>query len=130
MKEYSAGAVIFHGNKVLVIHQKNGNHFGFPKGHIEPNEHVKDTAIREVFEEVGLRIKLLDVHYDIYYEPKPGVEKKVTYFLATSHTERLIIQTSEIHQAFWFDVQEAIKHLTYDNDKKVLLTLYDIFKRG
>ena len=49
----------------------------------------------EVFEEVGLHIKLLDVHYDIYYEPKPGVEKKVTYFLATSHTERLIIQTSE-----------------------------------
>ena len=43
--EKSCGAVIFEGDKVLVIQQVKG-HWGFPKGHVEDGETEVETAIR------------------------------------------------------------------------------------
>ena len=59
VKEVSAGAVVY--TKVddqylfLMIQNKNGNHFSFPKGHVEKNESDSmDTAKREVVKKLVL----------------------------------------------------------------------------
>ena len=54
--EYSCGAVLYTWRDgvpqyVLVY----DSHYGFPKGHIEPGESKKQTALREIFEETGIR---------------------------------------------------------------------------
>jgi len=45
----------------------NGN-WGFPKGHIENNETKEETAIREVFEETNVNIRII-----------PGFERLIKY---------------------------------------------------
>jgi len=132
--EYSVGSVVFYHDlkalQVLLIQQKNGLHIGFPKGHVEPNETKEDTALRETLEEVGLRIELTPHALDIRYTLPNGKEKKVTYFIAYSHTLMTTIQEEEIIWARFFFVEDALKMLTYDNDKYVLKTFINIIKEG
>jgi 8-oxo-dGTP pyrophosphatase MutT (NUDIX family) len=120
MKEISVGAIIFHEHNVLLIHQKHGDHIGFPKGHMEHQETPKMTALREVYEEVGLEVILTEITYDVFYQPSPKVSKKVTYYLAYAKETNLTIQSTEIHQAYWMDKVDALKQLTYQNDQDAL----------
>lgn len=43
----------------LVVKNKNGRHWGFPKGHMEYGESERQTALREVLEETGLKVEIL-----------------------------------------------------------------------
>ncbi len=60
--EKSCGAIVFTRKNgeihYCVIRQTNGD-YGFPKGHMEPEETEQETALREIFEEVGLKVQLL-----------------------------------------------------------------------
>ena len=56
--EKSCGAVIFDGDKVLVIQQVKG-HWGFPKGHVENGETEIETALREIKEETNLDVEII-----------------------------------------------------------------------
>ena len=66
-KEKCAGIIAYYYDvttnqfKFLVAHPggpffKNVQKYGFPKGHIEDGEHVKDVAIREFKEETGIDV--------------------------------------------------------------------------
>ena len=50
---------IFNGDKILVQDKISKNYSGitFPGGHVEENEIITDSIIREVYEETGLHIK-------------------------------------------------------------------------
>jgi ADP-ribose pyrophosphatase YjhB (NUDIX family) len=59
--EKSVGGVIVKDGKVVVVKQQKGT-FSLPKGHLEGNERLIDTAYREIYEETGLKkedLKLL-----------------------------------------------------------------------
>ena len=62
-KEKSCGAVIFTRDeedlKFVLIKNLEGS-YGFPKGHVEDNETEEETALREVKEEVGLDVEIID----------------------------------------------------------------------
>ena len=60
----SAGGVIIRNNDVLLILSASGNCYAFPKGTIESSETRDVTAIREVKEETGHNVKILDFLYD------------------------------------------------------------------
>ena len=64
--EYCCGAVVFtpvdgvpHYLLVRAKNQPEGCH-GFPKGHMEPGETEEQTALREIFEETGIRVRLVE----------------------------------------------------------------------
>lgn len=46
-------------NKVLLRLHEKYNYWGAPGGHIDPGEDVNEAALREVWEEVGLRVELV-----------------------------------------------------------------------
>ena len=59
--EKSCGAVVFtriNNEITYLLIQNLGGTYGFPKGHVEQGETEEQTALREIFEEVGLRVEL------------------------------------------------------------------------
>lgn len=45
--------------KILLVHHKKMGVWVQPGGHVEMNESPEDAAIREVFEETGLKVRIL-----------------------------------------------------------------------
>ncbi len=55
----AAGAVVSTSRKrVLLVHRPRYDDWSFPKGKVDPGEHLTATAVREVAEETGLDIRL------------------------------------------------------------------------
>ncbi|MBN2268126.1 MAG: NUDIX domain-containing protein [Acholeplasmataceae bacterium] len=130
VKEKSCGAVIFrkHQNsyQFMIIKQRFGLHFGFPKGHVEKNESELMTAKREVKEEVGLDIKIFEHLRDVTnYHPRPSVSKEVVYFLAEATSDQVILQKDEVDQAIWVDQDDVLNKLTYETDKHIFRNLLE-----
>jgi len=123
--EKSCGAVIFrrHSGNVeyLLIKNRKGNNWGFPKGHMEIHEDERQTAVREVREETGLIIEPLDGFRTISeYHPKGRITKQVVFFVAEMPSQDIVIQKSEIERFIWADYGLAVKTFRFNNDKKVL----------
>lgn len=117
--EKSCGCIIIDGNKVLLVKQNKG-HWEFPKGHVEVNETEKETAIREVKEETNLDVEIVsDKRYIIEYVTDKGRDKQVVYFLAKMLSGDMKRQECEIQTVEWFDFNEALETITYENTKKL-----------
>ena len=55
----AAGAVVTRkGGDVLLVHRPRYDDWSFPKGKVDPGEHVAATAVRETWEETGLHVRL------------------------------------------------------------------------
>lgn len=50
-------AVLIKNNKLLVQREKNGNEYALPGGHVKIGETLETGLIREIFEEIGVKIK-------------------------------------------------------------------------
>ena len=120
-RELSCGAIVLNGDDILLIKSIFG-HWGFPKGHKEALETDKQTAIREVKEETDIDIKIIsDVYFSNEYSPKPNVLKEVRYFIAYPINTNINYQVSELTNAKWIKIEDAMDLLTYDNDKQIFI---------
>jgi len=134
LNEKSCGAVVFRrksGNtEFLLVKNKKGNNWGFPKGHIEKGESEEDTAIREVLEETGVQIIPMDGFRAISeYHPKGKIIKQVVFFIAEMNGEEITIQQSEIDRFVWADYGLAMRLFRFNNDRNVLTKARDWLKR-
>lgn len=61
MNHYCASAFVInpYDKKILLVKHADYDKWLQPGGHIEPNETPEEAAVREVYEETGLKIKLL-----------------------------------------------------------------------
>ena len=124
--EKSCGGVVFtrRGGSVLyVIIRHVGGHCGFPKGHMEPGETERETALREIREEVGLDCALTGSFREEECYPlpqKPGVMKKVVYFLAEFSGQEICPQPEEIAGVYLLPFEEAVTLLRFPEVKSIL----------
>ena len=121
-QEKSCGAVVYNPKKhsFLIIKMLNGN-WGFPKGHTEDQETDIQTAIREVTEETGINIKILDgFKKSIKYIPFPEVLKEVIFFIGITEEEKVTIDKDEIEDYMWCSYEEALKMITYKPQRDVM----------
>lgn len=130
--EKSCGGVVISREKgdvrYLIIESREGI-FGFPKGHAEGNETEMETAIREIFEETGLKPDFIEgfrAEQEYPLPRKKGVIKKVVYFLAEYENQEIIPQEKELKSARLLKYDDAINLLQFQNAKDVL-TLADKF---
>ena len=135
-KEKSCGAVVykFQNNQLLflLIKSKKGHHYSFPKGHVENNETEIETALREIKEETNLDV-IVDTNYRsvITYSPAENVMKDVVYFVATpTGEEKVIPQVEEVSSAKWLYYSQALKQITHENEKNVLIKAYEYLKEN
>lgn len=90
-------------------------------GKFEDKESPEDCLLREVREETGLAIRLLDgFRESVEYFPKPGVKKQVVYFLGEALGDELVPQEEEISELIWTPLLEAAGLVTFANDKRLI----------
>ena len=125
--EVSCGAVVFtrtpDGIRYVIIRSLEG-FYGFPKGHMEQGETERETALREIREEVGLTVRLLGGFREVYEHSlpkKPGVTKRVVYFLAEYEDQQLAPQAEELSQAELMSFDEAMAAFQFENLRELLV---------
>ncbi len=121
-QEKSVGCIVYKLSdsgrpSFLVVKDMAHGNWGFPKGHMESGESEKETAKREVKEEVGLDIDIENgFREEISYELKNGTTKQVVYFLAKVNVDAEVAYTDgEIEDHRWLSMYEAIGRVTFVN---------------
>ncbi|EEJ40302.1 NUDIX domain-containing protein [Limosilactobacillus vaginalis] len=125
--EITSGAVVYRKNngeiEYLLLESQNKGHFwGFPKGHVEGNETLEETAKREIKEETQLVLPI-DTSFHVYteYDLPNGNRKQMTLYTADlTQSEDIHLQAEEIKNCGWFNYADARERLTYDNLKQLL----------
>ena len=135
MTIFAAGIVCWREERgklyVALVHREKYQDWGFAKGKLDPGETLPETAVREVMEEAGLKVKLgrkLDViSYDV------GGEPKEVHYWASKVTEKAINKqkftpNQEIAKVEWIEAKLASKLLSYEHDRKLLTKTIKLYK--
>lgn len=115
--------------KYLIIQSKGTNDWSFPKGHAEKNETSVEAALRELREETGIsQISLIpDVSFSDKYRYKAnGIwnRKQATFFVGITDNLNVKIQQEEVVNYIWSNYDDAVKILTFENQRKILSEAY------
>jgi len=100
-------------------------HWDLVKGHVEGNESELETAKRELEEETGIReIEFIQgfsktIFYEYEFDNNKH-KKEVVFFLAKT-LEKKIKLSHEHHDFVWMSYDEALKKITFDNARSVLI---------
>ena len=136
--EYSCGAVVFtrmggepHYVLVRAKNQPEGCH-GFPKGHMEAGETEEQTALREIYEEVGLRVRLLPgfravTEYALPYPP--DTRKRVVFFLAEYEGQQTTVQESELAAITIAPWPQALELTEFADSKRILTEAHEFLNK-
>ena len=103
--------------KILLCHHQRFNRWVQPGGHIEDNELPEETALRETYEETGVRVKLLGERFpreDDFIRPF-GIQRNrgkdgslhvdITY-VGVPLDQDDVIEDDEIDRCAWFSLEE------------------------
>ena len=110
--------------EVLVVHRPSYDDWTFPKGKTDPGETLQVTAVREIGEEAGVRVRLGHPLQDITY-PISGGTKHVAYWCARvvgPEDATPFVPNKEVDEIRWVDPKTARKLLTYEHDVSLLDT--------
>ena len=135
LQEKSAGIIVFRRERdkeCFLLLRYGFGHWGFAKGNLEEGETEKETAIRETEEETGLTaLKFVDDYREEieYFYKGETVHKKVIYFLAET-TETDVKLSYEHDEYKWLTFDEALKQLSFYNDKKILKKAWETIKNA
>jgi 8-oxo-dGTP pyrophosphatase MutT (NUDIX family) len=126
--DFSAGGVVVRGEEVAVIvpvkRAATGERvLGLPKGHPKGDESPEAAAFREVREETGLEVELVEKLGDIGYSfERAGSrrEKRVTFYLFKYRSGDLRDHDREIEAALWIPGEQAARTLTYSGEREMV----------
>jgi len=87
--------------KFLIL-KRNNKKWEFPKGKIDDNEEVSQAALRETYEETGLKLKI-ELEFKSITEMN---NKTFVYFMGESHTTDVILSDEHIKHK-WVTMEQA-----------------------
>lgn len=133
----TVGILIIKENKVLLVkHGERASHitgvYGWPGGRYEEGESPRQAAVRELFEETGLKTSeedLIEVHYDlgeVTLERKNGLIQTFTATLFLCEDYEGDLQGNEETIPEWVAIEELEKYHLLPNTKRVVHFLLPI----
>lgn len=122
--EKSCGAVIFtkvDGERRYLLIKNRSLHAGFPKGHVEFGETEMETVRREILEETGLTVDVIEGFRRLYdYKVRFFINKTAVYFLAYFADQTIVPQEGEVLDYWIVPLKEALDYLGFEQDRKIL----------
>lgn len=135
---YAAGGVVWRlvGDKlkVLLIHRTRYRDVTLPKGKVDPGEMLAETAVREIFEETGIQVRL-GVAVGVSRYRLPSKRTKIVHYWAAEATDAAIsasafVPNREIAALEWVGVKKARSHLSYPVDVEILDSFLQLVDDG
>lgn len=111
--------------RVLIVHRPAFDDWSLPKGKLKPDEYRAVAAARETWEETGVRVHLGRPLSPIAY-PVGGGEKVVHYWMAGAREQKRRKPDPEVDKVAWLSPKEAMKRMTYPDEKRVVEEALDL----
>jgi 8-oxo-dGTP diphosphatase len=115
----AAGGVVVRDGRIAVVHRPRYDDWSLPKGKLDPGETFEDCALREVWEETGLRCTLLDELSSTSYTDRKGRSKLVRYWRMEA-TGGDFEPSEEVDELRWLAPAEAAELLSYPHDAELI----------
>ncbi|HEX2745816.1 MAG TPA: NUDIX hydrolase [Streptosporangiaceae bacterium] len=112
------------GVEILLVHRPKYDDWSLPKGKRERGEHILLTAVREVFEETGVRSALGPRLPSVEYQN--GVfRKRIDYWsmFSPGEADSGFTANHEVDEVSWLPLAQASQRLTYPRDEVVIAGL-------
>lgn len=105
---------------------RDGVTWTLPKGTPDPGETIEQTALREVAEETGLEVRIVEpvgaIEYD-FVQDRRRIHKTVHYFLMEPIGGDLARHDLEFEQVRWIGFDEAPGLLTFPTERDLVATV-------
>ncbi len=110
---------------VALIEVQDRTVIALPKGHLEQGESAAQTAIREVWEETGLRTKLLaelgEISYWFYSRrQRARIAKRVEFFLVEYQSGSPAHFNEEVDGVRYVPLRDAAALMSYPGERDVI----------
>lgn len=104
--------------------RKRDHHiWSLPKGTPDGDETPEQTALREVTEETGLEVRILETIGDVQYRfVREGrrIDKTVLFYLMEATGGDLADHDHEFEEVRWFEVGEALAVMRFKTERDIV----------
>lgn len=129
-----ADMAILHENKILLIKRAKGHNIGrwaTPGGHVEPNEHPIDAAVRECVEETKIASSALSPTtiemLGIYLDLDVGVPNNVVIAYRARFSSRPNVELTDETEGYgWFTMTELSSLLVIDVAMSIAIDAFTV----
>ncbi len=114
-----AGAIILSPQEprsIALLYRGKQKDWSFPKGHIEDGENIFEAMEREVKEETGLNVSVIEKLPNLSYKNSDESMVNLFMFLVQSSGNETKTE-NEDDQIHWVPINEVYDKLSYDNLK-------------
>lgn len=140
VREPTAGGIVFRMSRdqkdieILLIQDSKGR-WTIPKGHIEPGENAKETAIREIGEEAGLfHIEVLmwlgKIHFQYRRVDKLVLMTTQIYLVRSTDNHETPTKEQWMKGIKWFKFKDALEAIEYEDIEKLMLVAKNKIRQG
>lgn len=134
--EKSCGAIVFtkeNGQIKYIIIQSKEGFYGFPKGHTEGTETEIQTALREIAEETGLSVDIIEGfrtedHHTFIHNGETRM-KHIVYFCGEYYDQTPTAQETELKSIHLMDYKTAISVFQFESSKRILTEAHNFLMR-
>jgi 8-oxo-dGTP diphosphatase len=113
------------GVEFVVVHRPRYDDWSLPKGKLDHGESWEEAALREVWEEVGLRCRLGDELPPVAYKDAKGRDKAVRYWLMEPEEDPGFEPNDEVDEMRWIAPEQAAELLSYPRDVELVALARD-----